>query len=188
MVNNNKVQVKPQDDILSLSDLWYMCISNWRWFVLSVAVALMLAFVYVVSMEPVYEQLASVMIKEDGKRGGMSSDVASAFSDMGLGMTSSNVENEAEVFKSPNVILEVVKRLNIDVNYTTDGRFHRTTLYGKTNPVLVTFKDANEDTGCSFTLDLGKNGEVSISDFVMGDEEQPDVIKGKINQPIKTMW
>ena len=187
MVNNNKVQVKPQDDILSLSDLWYMCISNWRWFVLSVAVALMLAFVYVVSMEPVYEQLASVMIKEDGKRGGMSSDVASAFSDMGLGMTSSNVENEAEVFKSPNVILEVVKRLNIDVNYTTDGRFHRTTLYGKTNPVLVTFKDANEDTGCSFTLDLGKNGEVSISDFVMGDEEQPDVIKGKINQPIKTI-
>ena len=130
MVNNNKVQVKPQDDILSLSDLWYMCISNWKWFVLSVAVALMLAFVYVVSMEPVYEQLASVMIKEDGKRGGMSSDVASAFSDMGLGMTSSNVENEAEVFKSPNVILEVVKRLNIDVNYTTDGRFHRTTLYG----------------------------------------------------------
>lgn len=187
MVNNNKVQVKPQDDILSLSDLWYMCISNWKWFVLSVAVALMLAFVYVVSMEPVYEQLASVMIKEDGKRGGMSSDVASAFSDMGLGMTSSNVENEAEVFKSPNVILEVVKRLNIDVNYTTDGRFHRTTLYGKTNPVLVTFKDANEDTGCSFTLDLGKNGEVSISDFVMGDEEQPDVIKGKINQPLKTI-
>lgn len=187
MVNNNNVQVKPQDDILSLSDLWYMCISNWRWFVLSVAVALMLAFVYVVSMEPVYEQLASVMIKEDGKRGGMSSDVASAFSDMGLGMTSSNVENEAEVFKSPNVILEVVKRLNIDVNYTTDGRFHRTTLYGKTNPVLVTFKDADEDTGCSFTLDLGKNGEVAISDFVMDDEEQPDVIKGKINQPINTI-
>ena len=110
MVNNNKVQVKPQDDILSLSDLWYMCISNWRWFVLSVAVALMLAFVYVVSMEPVYEQLASVMIKEDGKRGGMSSDVASAFSDMGLGMTSSNVENEAEVFKSPNVIFLSITR------------------------------------------------------------------------------
>lgn len=133
---NNKIngQIKPQDDILSLSDLWYMCLSNWKWFVVSVAFALMLAFIYVVRMEPVYEQLASVMIKEDGKRGGMSSDVASAFSDMGIGMTSSNVENEAEVFKSPNVILEVVKRLNIDVNYSTDGRFHRTTLYKKLIP------------------------------------------------------
>lgn len=185
---NNKIngQIKPQDDILSLSDLWYMCLSNWKWFVVSVAFALMLAFIYVVRMEPVYEQLASVMIKEDGKRGGMSSDVASAFSDMGIGMTSSNVENEAEVFKSPNVILEVVKRLNIDVNYSTDGRFHRTTLYKKTCPVDVAFTNLAGDQSASLTLTLNGKDEVAISAIMLDGEECAGTYKGKLGDSIKT--
>lgn len=184
--NKNNVQNKPQDDILSLSDLWYMCLSNWKWFVLSLVFALMLAFIYVVRMEPVYEQLASVMIKEDGKRGGMSSDVASAFSDMGIGMTSSNVENEAEVFKSPNVILEVVKRLNVDVNYSTDGRFHRRTLYKKACPVEVVFNNLSGEQSADFTLDLIGKDEISISSIILDDEEIEGTYKGKFGQTLST--
>lgn len=52
------------------------------------------------------------------------------FSDMGLGGTKSNVNNELIAIKSPSVLLEVGKQLKLNVDYAVDGRFHRNVLYG----------------------------------------------------------
>ena len=128
MAENIENNVHQQDDMITLTDLWYLCAANWRWFALSVLVCLSLATIYLLRTEPTYTQQASVMIKEGCKGGSMSSDVASAFSDMGLGVTKKKKKNEVQVFQSPDVVLETIKRINLDVRYSTDGTFHPTTL------------------------------------------------------------
>lgn len=180
------IKLVQQDNLLSLTDLWYLCLGHWKWFVLSLFITMTFALWNILSTEPSYTQNASVMIKEDNKNRGISSDVASAFSDMGIGMTSSLVENESEVFKSPDVILEVVRHLNLDMNYATDGRFHRTTLYGSNLPVNVLLPDLNDNQGVSFMLKLGDSNKFTISKIDFEGEELDDVISGSFGESLSS--
>ena len=186
MAENIENNVHQQDDMITLTDLWYLCAANWRWFALSVLVCLSLATIYLLRTEPTYTQQASVMIKEDSKGGSMSSDVASAFSDMGLGVTNSNVKNEVQVFQSPDVVLETIKRINLDVRYSTDGTFHPTTLYGESCPIIASMANVGDDQSCSFAVTLGANKAVTIDRLVLDGEEIEGSFSGKIAQPVKT--
>ena len=186
MAENIENNVHQQDDMITLTDLWYLCAANWRWFALSVLVCLSLATIYLLRTEPTYTQQASVMIKEDSKGGSMSSDVASAFSDMGLGVTNSNVKNEVQVFQSPDVVLETIKRINLDVRYSTDGSFHPVTLYGASCPIIASMANVGDDQSCSFAVTLGDNKSVKISQLVLDGEEIEGSFSGMLQQPIKT--
>ena len=186
MAENIENNVHQQDDMITLTDLWYLCAANWRWFALSVLVCLSLATIYLLRTEPTYTQQASVMIKEDSKGGSMSSDVASAFSDMGLGVTNSNVKNEVQVFQSPDVVLETIKRINLDVRYSTDGTFHPTTLYGESCPIIASMANVGDDQSCSFAVTLGANKAVTIDRLVLDGEEIEGSFSGKIAQAVKT--
>ena len=186
MAENIKNNVQQQDDMITLTDLWYLCVANWRWFVVSIIACISIASIYLLRTEPTYTQQASVMIKEDSKGGSMSSDVASAFSDMGLGVTNSNVKNEVQVFQSPDVVLETIKRINLDVRYSTDGSFHPVTLYGASCPIIASMANVGDDQSCSFAVTLGENKSVEISQLVLDGEEIEGSFSGMLQQPIKT--
>lgn len=186
MAENIENNVQQQDDMITLTDLWYLCVANWRWFVVSIIACISIASIYLLRTEPTYTQQASVMIKEDSKGGSMSSDVASAFSDMGLGVTNSNVKNEVQVFQSPDVVLETIKRINLDVRYSTDGSFHPVTLYGASCPIIASMANVGDDQSCSFAVTLGENKSVEISQLVLDGEEIEGSFSGMLQQPIKT--
>lgn len=186
MAENIENNVQQQDDMITLTDLWYLCVANWRWFVVSIIACISIASIYLLRTEPTYTQQASVMIKEDSKGGSMSSDVASAFSDMGLGVTNSNVKNEVQVFQSPDVVLETIKRINLDVRYSTDGSFHPVTLYGASCPIIASMANVDDDQSCSFAVTLGDNKSVEISQLVLDGEEIEGSFSGMLQQPIKT--
>lgn len=186
MAENIENNVQQQDDMITLTDLWYLCVANWRWFVVSIIACISIASIYLLRTEPTYTQQASVMIKEDSKGGSMSSDVASAFSDMGLGVTNSNVKNEVQVFQSPDVVLETIKRINLDVRYSTDGSFHPVTLYGASCPIIASMANVGDDQSCSFAVTLGDNKSVKISQLVLDGEEIEGSFSGMLQQPIKT--
>ena len=186
MAENIENNVQQQDDMITLTDLWYLCVANWRWFVVSIIACISIASIYLLRTEPTYTQQASVMIKEDSKGGSMSSDVASAFSDMGLGVTNSNVKNEVQVFQSPDVVLETIKRINLDVRYSTDGSFHPVTLYGASCPIIASMANVGDDQSCSFAVTLGDNKSVEISQLVLDGEEIEGSFSGMLQQPIKT--
>ena len=64
------------DDFIRLQDLLYLCLTHWRWFLLSLAVTLGIAIYYILSTPNVYQRTASLMIKEDSKSQSIGSDVA----------------------------------------------------------------------------------------------------------------
>ena len=99
----------------------------------------MRAFLYLHGAE-VYNRTATILIK-DGKKGS-ETDIA-AFGDL-LGTTARrNVDNEIIVLKSRNLMTEVVRRLNLHVNYVVKHGLRTENLYRR-SPIDVTFIDDNE--------------------------------------------
>lgn len=148
------MEEQEQDNLLSIQDLFGLCVSKWRWIVLSVASALTLGVLYIVTTPPTYTRTASLLIKQDQKGGSAGSDMASAFSDMGIFKSNSNVNNELLSIQSPSTMLEVVRRLNLEVSYKKHDLLYDKTLYGTDLPVLVDFITLQPDESASLRLEL----------------------------------
>lgn len=179
------------EDFIRLQDLLYLCLAQWRWFILSLVVTCGIATYYNLTTPNVYQRTASLMIKDESKAQGIGSDVASMFSDMGMGNMKSNVNNELIAIQSPAVLLETGKRLKLDVDYAIDGRFHKEALYGADLPVTVDFVGFTDEQSGSFKLQLKGDGSYIISKLkgVTRDNlpvDDSDEITGRIGQIIRT--
>lgn len=164
MANNNH-RLQNQADYLRMQDLLAICIDKWKWFLLSLILFVGLAVAYLLVTPPVYKRTASLLIKEGDKKGTSSlSSVVNAFAEMGIFNANVNVSNELSSIQSPDVILEVIRRLNLDVEYKTEGKYHRETLYGLSLPLNVSFKDLAYNDFCSLTITLEK-GRATLKDF-----------------------
>lgn len=188
MARPNQAQT---EDFLRLQDLLYLCLAQWRWFILSLVVTCGIATYYNLTTPNVYQRTASLMIKDESKAQGIGSDVASMFSDMGMGNMKSNVNNELIAIQSPAVLLETGKRLKLDVDYAIDGRFHKEALYGADLPVTVDFVGFTDEQSGSFKLQLKGDGSYVISKLkgVTRDNlpvDDSDEITGRIGQIIRT--
>lgn len=179
------------EDFIRLQDLLYLCLAQWRWFILSLVVTCGIATYYNLTTPNVYQRTASLMIKDESKAQGIGSDVASMFSDMGMGNMKSNVNNELIAIQSPAVLLGTGKRLKLDVDYAIDGRFHKEALYGTDLPVTVDFVGFTDEQSGSFKLQLKGDGSYVISKLkgVTRDNlpvDDSDEITGRIGQIIRT--
>jgi capsular exopolysaccharide synthesis family protein len=166
----------------------YLCISKWYWLVVSAGITFGIALFYLLITPPVYTRSASILIKEESKGQSLSGEIGSSFSDLGLFQANTNVNNELLSLQSPAVMLDVVKRLRLDVNYMTDGRFYRQVLYGQNLPVTVSFSELQDNESAAFTVNALKDGSVELSDFIRNNED-PDrgkTMNVKLNVTIAT--
>lgn len=167
--NNNMAEA--QDDSLQLKDLLALCIGKWKWFVLSLIICVGAAFAYLLTTPPVFTRSTSILIKEERKGRSAISSEMNAFSELGLFNANTNVDNEVVTMQSPDLLLEVIRRLSLDVDYKADGRFHKRTLYGRTLPLKVSFKDLAYNDFSSLTITIHKDGTLTLSDFKLNGKE-----------------
>ena len=156
---------------INVKDLAYLCLAKWYWFVISVVVVVGAAIFYLLTTPPVYTRSASLLIKEDSK-GNSLTDATGVLGNMDIFQTSTNVNNEMQAIQSPSVMYDVVKRLRLNMNYTTDGGFYREVLYGNTLPCMVELIDFPEQGAASFTIQPRPKGKgVVLTDFIYGEDE-----------------
>lgn len=183
-MKNKDVKEQGSDVDLSFSLLDFMtkCLAQWKWILLSVIFFCFIGAWSVVSKQPVYSRSMEVLIKDQDNAGGVG-DIANAFSSFGLVSSNTKVKNELISLTSPAILYNVVARLGLDVNYSTPGRFHEKTLYGSNLPYLVAFKDLEEQQDAGFTINIGSDGQLSLSEFYWytsdGKEEFDKEIKVK---------
>ena len=182
--NKSNIQ-NEQSDLFQIKDFLFICLEHWKWFVVSVVLCLMFAFFYIVVKQPIYERNASLMIKDDIAGGSSFMSEANTFADMGLFSMKSNVHNELICIQSPALILDVVKRLNLDMNYVEKGIISKRTLYGNTLPVSVKIVGLNDRDGCSFTMNVLGN-KVTLSEFHLNEAEFNETITANIGDSIST--
>ena len=183
----NKSTVQNTQDFITIQDLFYLCLNKWHWFVISLVLCLGVATFYLLRTPSVYVRTASILIKDDSKGKSSSADMES-FSDLGLFKTNTNVYNEIGTLQSPDIMREVVSRLHLEMNYQTDGRFHKQTVYGNQLPVQVSIPNLSENESATFELHLAKDGSVELSSFTRnGTEiENADIVKGNLNDSIQS--
>lgn len=149
----------------SIRDVAVICLRHWRWYVLTVGVAMLVAWYWNKKTVPVYSRQASVLVNTEDK--GKASDTElSAFESLGIVVQDVNLNNVIKVFTSPDIMQQVVADRGLDVVCTEPGTFYDKTLYGSNLPVAVWFGSLGSDDTASMTITLDGNGTVEMSDFV----------------------
>lgn len=164
-----QVTIVEQDSFLGLRDLWAMCWARKFWFVLSLVLFLGAAVLYILVTPPVYKRTATLLIKDDSKGKSLSLNDQFSFGDMGLLQSNTNVNNELISIQSPTLVLEVVRRLGLNVEYLADGRYYKEALYGRELPYRVKFLNLKDTDHASLVLTALGSGRFSISELELND-------------------
>ncbi|MCQ2343371.1 MAG: polysaccharide biosynthesis tyrosine autokinase [Paludibacteraceae bacterium] len=151
-------------NLSAISEFLYLCLDNWKWFLLSIVVCLGIAFLHLGRTAPRYTRSASVHIKEETRNGSISS-ISDEISNLGLGGTSGSVNNEIVAFNSLELHRKVVRQMNLDINYTIRKGLRRITLFGSDLPVNVMLDDLDDKASLSMDILLLPSGKVLIEEI-----------------------
>ena len=165
METTKKSGSRTKSDYLTLQDLLHLCLGNWPWFLLSLAICLGIAEYRILRTVPMYTRTASLLIKEKGKANKSLAADAGTSIDTGIFSFSTNIANEVFALQAPDLVLEVVKRLNLDIDYQVDGAFHSHTLYGSTLPVKVAMDEVSANGTCTFDITFKDDKSMVLSNF-----------------------
>ena len=173
---------------MTLQDHLYLCLSHWRWILLSVVICCGLALWHILRTQPTYQRTATIMIKDDSNSSMINGSVGAVFSEMGVNSAESNVYNEMLAIQAPSLLTETGKRLDYNVNYEKPGTFHNIPLYGERLPVKVIFHSLTPEDFGSFTLDIKDANTFEMSGFMFNGEEDPHerTLKGRFNAILNT--
>lgn len=160
----------------------YACLSRWKWFVLSVAVCLVAAILYIKTTAPTYIRSTSVLLLNSGSKESNYAEID--LEALGLQTPNTSLQNEMEMLHSPVIMEQVVHELSLDVEYAYQGIFFNKILYGAEVPVKVVFSDESAN-GKQFTIKMLDKKNIIIKDFNKPGYEKTEV-KGTLNSKIKT--
>ena len=133
--NNMNREFSPsgEGEYFDLRAFFLKLLDHWWWFVISVPLCIMIAFYICLSSTPVYQVETKVMIS-DTKKGEIG--VNPMMKELGLFQGNMAVENEIVELKSKNLVQEVVRELELNVDYTRE-RFPRDRKLYKDSPIKV---------------------------------------------------
>lgn len=137
-----------KDDLFGFTwqDLITVLKLYWRWFVLSIVLCLLLAFVYIKKTPPVYSTFTKVLIKDvDQNARRMYGSALTDFSQLGLMNNTNGFDNEMEIIASKTLALRSVTNLKLYIRYFSEGVFRDHEIYGG-SPVLADMSKEFLDT------------------------------------------
>ncbi|MFI5130138.1 MAG: GumC family protein, partial [Chitinophagales bacterium] len=145
VINSNKSELWN----LSLKDLFYKYVRFLPLFLLSVAIALFVAFAYLRYTTRIYSATGSMLIKNE-QPSGRSDKLESILE--GGDNRAQNIQNEIEVLKSRPLMERVVKKLNLEFSYTAKGKIKDYNIYKQGPFVAEAFEIKDSTSG--FSLDI----------------------------------
>ena len=176
---NNTTPENPEESSFNLYEIIFKYLAYWPWFVASVIICLVLAFVYLRYQAPVYNVTASVLIKEqDARSRAMSanSGALEALQSMGGFSMTNNFDNEVEILKSRTLIKKVVTHLGLYIT-TGEKRFfgYDQPLY-QTSPVGVYMAPEEAElleAGMKLRLTYTQDNQLKVkAEYELNEEEE----------------
>ena len=143
-----------------------------KWFILSVAVCLLVGFIYVRSTPKTFSRTATILVKDE--QGGGNMGESAAFRDV-FSLGNSKVDNEMGFFKSKRLMMEVTRQLRLDVSYKERNGLRKRELYNST-PFTVVFQDAEPGQEISLTATAIDGNRALLSDFVLDENDFDEVV------------
>lgn len=162
-VNQNALASNFDDEPeLSLTDLYRQIRAHWQWYVISIVACLAVATLFLLSATPKYTRTTDILLKDDS-----SQSIAADFSMLGVNPVPSEILNEMFIMTSPEIMEQVVGRLDLNNVYTTRKGLRKLDLY-HTSPVMISSVDSltGSTVAYSFTIKVNdKKDGVTLSKF-----------------------
>ena len=157
----DQIQFTPKKEApgLTIKDLYYKYIRFLPFFVLSAALALLSAYLYLRYTEPVYKSVGSLLLKED--KGGESS--TDRFQQLFVLDNSININNEIELLKSKELMERVVNKLNLSFSFTAKGKIRNSQLYNEV-PFFIEVININDSSTFIWNITFLKDGHYRINE------------------------
>lgn len=147
--NNSSLDYDQYSDIdksESLFEKLFMYLYYWPYFLVSVCICLCGAYFYVRSSVPVYTVTAKLLIKSE------KNDIAKGKNESSSANSETVIENEIEILKSRSLMQQVVKNLQLWVQYSRVGKLNSEDLYGFAPVKFVLIRPANSFMGQSIEI------------------------------------
>ncbi|MDD5871326.1 MAG: polysaccharide biosynthesis tyrosine autokinase [Bacteroidales bacterium] len=184
---NTTKQSSQLGEFMRIQDLFYLCLSKWYWFIISMIIALGLACLYIMKTPPVYTRVATLLFKDEySGESNLSAEISTSFATMGLANQRTNVFNEMVALQSPSLMIDVAKRLQLNMSYTVEGRFYNRPLYGKSLPVSVSLVDIPDEVGAGLTVKILSAKDVELSAFYKDEDVYEKTIKTTLGVATQT--
>lgn len=126
-INNSSKKTFTKSINLKEEILKYL--KKWYFFLLSILLFTTIAYLYIRYTVPQYKTTATLSISDEGN---ISNSALNAFQDLGvLDQSKNKISAEIQLLKSKTLITNVVEKLNLNVQYFTQGRILQTENYPK---------------------------------------------------------
>ncbi|MFB9054520.1 GumC family protein [Formosa undariae] len=146
----------------------------WKWFFLSVSIALLAVFLYLRYTPETFMSNAKIKILDESKGLEISTQRGGLFRD------SKNLDNEIAIIKSNRLLEKVVDSLDLHIRYFVKGQFTEKELW-KSPLKLVYLKPNNQIPYLSFSIEITEDGLVVSKD---DSEDIMFTVKGySLNSP-----
>lgn len=133
---------------LSLKDLFYKYIRFLPLFAISVALSLLVAYVYLRYATLIYRSTGTMIIQDDKSSSGGSND---KLDNIFASDNKKNIQDEIEYIQSTKMMSRVVKALKLNFTYLAQGKIKELNIY-KSNPFRIEAFQLNDSS--EFTLEI----------------------------------
>lgn len=175
--NNLKQENQSEEQSFNLSLFLLECLSNWKWFVLSLVVVLSLSVFFIMRQIPTYRVDSMILVIDKWTKS--NSDVLSQ--SLGIESGANDVATEIEIMRSRKILHKVVNDLDLYVSYQSKGGMRNTPLYRNT-PFVVkpdSTTDVNQlNTSIGMTIttpDKEGNHNITAKYTLPGTDEEKEV-------------
>lgn len=132
------------------------------WILLSLAIAMGIAWIRLRYSTPVYNVTGKLLVKQDNPYGNQGEKFGSIFS---LPGDNSNLNNEIEIIKSRAIAARVVRELKLQTQYANKGQVRTSDAYSKDLPFLWNIEQlADSSFGRTYEITLVNNNEFRINE------------------------
>lgn len=160
MTNISKNKQPIDDEELDVKELLLKYVVYWKWFVASVVVCLVVAFLYLKTQMPVYRVASSIQINDEQKGGTFASELT-LMKGVDL-MGNSTTENEMEVLTSKSLIRDVVRAIDGNVSYIVEGMMAKRDVYDQSPIVIDQSQFRPEELSSPYVFDFVKVDSLTL--------------------------
>ncbi|PQV47710.1 capsular exopolysaccharide synthesis family protein [Jejuia pallidilutea] len=155
---------------------------HWIWFILSCIICFTLAFFKLRYTTPEYNAYAKIMILDEENSSAPANNVLKDLKKFSGG-NNTKVEDEIEVLKSRSLMESVVKKLDLNIQYSIEGRFHNTQFFPNSkSPIKINFIESDSIV---YSSKLSINLEIiSNTDFNYNFKKDEPLQKGSFGRSI----
>ena len=147
--NTPAQEIQSEEQSFNFTLFLLECLSNWKWFVLSLVVVLGISVFFIMKQVPTYKVDSMILVIDKWSKS--KGDVLSQ--SLGIESGANDIATEIEIMRSRKILHKVVNDLDLYVSYSSKGRLRNTPLYRNT-PFIVKPDSTTDINQLSTSIDM----------------------------------